>query len=232
MSREPDQQQAFWQRLWGSDERQEFWTRVDPEVARLVEAVSPERYPAVLDLGCGLGRNALPFALAGHTVTAVDLSQNGLAHLRARAAELSLEIDTCVARFTDDVFAAGQFDLVLAVNVLYHGLPADFARAVHHVCTWLRPGGFFYFTCPTLDDGEYGNGRQVAPNTFELEPGHVHYNASWADLEAMLDGFRVVWHKQRDHRWQEAGEARSSSRWQVLVEKGDACPASGAEPSR
>ena len=121
--------------------------------------------------------------------------------------------------FADDVFDPETFDLVLAVNVIYHGLPADFARAVAHAHRWLRSNGLFYFTCPTLDDENYGSGVALDHNTFEFEPGHVHYHAMWEDLESLLTGFRLVSRKKRDHRWEEGGVDHLSSRWQVLVEK-------------
>ena len=212
-------QKTFWEGVWSKDENRDFWTQVDPEVARLAATVSPQERPAVLDLGCGLGRNAIAFAQAGHTVTAVDVSENAIAHLRVRADELGLTICTQLACFSDDTFTPGSFDIVLAVNVLYHGLPTNFARAINHVLCWLRPHGLFYLTCPTLKDGEYGKGTEVAPHTFEFEPGHIHFNASWADLEPLLDGFRLVSRKKREHVWERDGVRRVSSRWQVLVEK-------------
>ena len=215
----PTDQKTFWEGVWRKEENRDFWTKVDPEVVRLAAMVSPQERPDVLDLGCGLGRNAIAFAQAGHTVTAVDLSENAVAHLRARAEELGLTIRTQMARFSDDIFVPGSFDIVLAVNVLYHGLPTDFARAITHVHCWLRPQGLFYFTCPTLEDGQYGSGTEVAPHTFEFEPGHVHFNASWADLEPLLDSFCLVSGKKREHAWKKGGVRQVSSRWQVLVEK-------------
>ena len=122
----PDKERMFWESVWRKQEDRDFWTQVDPEVAKLAEAVTPEQYPAVLDLGCGLGRNAIPFSRAGHSVTTVDVSETAVAYVRAQAEELGLQISTKVARFTEDIFADEQFDLVLAVNVLYHGLPSDF----------------------------------------------------------------------------------------------------------
>ena len=211
--------QAFWDGMWSSDAEDPFWNQVDPEVAALAGSTSPQDRPDVLDLGCGLGRNAIAFARAGYRVTAVDFSEEGLGHLRARAAELGLTMRIQPGRFTDDAFEPETFDIVLAVNVIYHGTPADFARAVAHAHRWLRTGGQLYFTCPTLDDGDFGDGTAVAPNTFELEPGHIHYYASWDELEVLLADFRLVSRKQRDHTWDRKGVNFCSSRWQVLVEK-------------
>jgi len=77
----------------------------------------------------------------------------------------------------------------------------------------------FYFTCPTRQDGDYGKGKELAPHTFELEPGHYHYCADGADLDALLVGFREVSRKRREHQWKKDGIPTFSSRWQVLVQR-------------
>ena len=60
----PSDQKIFWEGVWSKEENRDFWTRVDPEVARLAATLSPQERPDVLDLGCGLGRNAIAFAQA------------------------------------------------------------------------------------------------------------------------------------------------------------------------
>jgi SAM-dependent methyltransferase len=211
--------QRFWDSVWTGGADRDFWTQADPEVARLVAMGSPRDRPEVLDLGCGLGRHAVAFARAGYQVTAVDVSVKALAHVRRWAGELGLSIRTQAGHFAEERFPPEAFDWVLAVNVIYHGLPDDFARAIANTRTWLRSGGRLYFTCPTLEDGEYGRGRRVARHTFELEPGHVHFNAAWEDLAPLLDGLRMLYRKRRDHHWEQDAARQFSSRWQVLVEK-------------
>ena len=115
--------QAFWDGMWSSDAEDPFWNQVDPEVAALAGSTSPQDRPDVLDLGCGPGRNAIAFARAGCRVTAVDFSEEGLGHLRARAADLGLvdlygsALDDAIARLsthslrvglTQDLFASGE----------------------------------------------------------------------------------------------------------------------------
>jgi SAM-dependent methyltransferase len=210
---------AFWEAVWSKEDNRGYWSQADPEVLKLLAVTSPSERPDVLDLGCGLGRHAIAFAQAGYHVTAVDVSAAAIAQVQARAQEMGLAIRIRLARFGENAFAPETFDLVLAVNVLYHGLPVEFARAVADVQGWLRRGGLFYFTCPTLADGEYGKGTEIAPHTFELEPGHVHFNAAWEDIEPLLAGYRVVSRGCREHHWEEDGARRLSCRWQVLVEK-------------
>jgi SAM-dependent methyltransferase len=211
--------QSFWDDVWAGTKGGDFWKEVAPEVVEIISAYPSDTKPDVLDLGCGLGRNTIAFARAGYRVTATDLSPNAVERLRNWADELGLKIETRVCAFTDEAFPPNSFDIVVSVNVLYHGLEAQFVQAVEDVRSWLRPGGVFYFTCPTLEDGEYGKGKQLAPHTFALEPGHIHYAADWDTLTGFLDGFNVVSCRKRDHRWEKNGEPQFSSRWLVLAEK-------------
>lgn len=219
MNVDPADQKAFWDQLWNSEENHDFWTRVSPEVVKLMSSITPRNHSDVLDLGCGLGRNAIAFAQAHYTVTAVDLSESAVNYVRASAQKLGLKILTKVSHFGDDIFEPESFDVVLAVNVLYHGLPTDFERAIANVRCWLRSQGLFYFTCPTLEDGEYGRGIEVAPHTFEFERGHIHFNADWTDIEALLDGICLVSREKKEREWERNAVRRFSSRWQILVQK-------------
>ena len=215
----PTDSSQFWDNLWGGDSDHDFWKQVDPEVARIIADESPELRPEVLDLGCGLGRHAIAFAGSRFRVTATDVSEVAVSHVRRWATDLGLEIQTRVCRFTDNAFPPDTFDFVLSENVIYHGHRDDIVRAVGNVCTWLRANGRFYFTCPTLDDGDYQTGERIAPQTVKIAEGHIHFCADWAELEDLLGGFRIVSRKRRDHQWDDEGTARFSSRWQVLAEK-------------
>lgn len=90
----------------------------------------------VLDLGCGQGRDALFIARAGHAVTGVDLSPNGVSEMTQVAETEGLEVTGVVADLMDYV-PTGRFDIVLIDRTL-HMLgaterPAVLARMLDHV---------------------------------------------------------------------------------------------------
>jgi SAM-dependent methyltransferase len=105
--------------------------------------------PSIVDLGAGSGAGTL--ALARHLpdarVTAVDVDEDMLAHLRRRAAELGLgdHIRTVKADLDGEWPAdLGPADLVWASASMHH--LADPARTLTQVRAVLRPGGVFMIT--------------------------------------------------------------------------------------
>jgi SAM-dependent methyltransferase len=212
-----------WQTFWDDKKNHEWWKRPAPIVLELIQAQSPSERPRVLDLGCGLGRHAIAFAQAGFQVTATDASANAVAHLDGWARRLGLCVETKVCGAVDDGFAPQSFDIVVSFNVIYHGYRGQFAAAIDHVRDLLKPGGLFFFTCPSREDGKYGRGPELAPHTFSCEtsivPGDIHYFSSDADLDEMLRGFTILSRMRDEHTWTKDGEGQFSSYWQVLAEK-------------
>lgn len=219
MSDASDQAREFWDTAWEGGDDGGFWKRVAPEVLDLVRSQSPQDRPDVLDLGCGLGRNAMAFAQAGFHVTAVDLSSAAVSHAREWAQSLGLDVRTRVCDFLQDAFTPQSFDIVLSFNVLYHTYREQVAQTIGNIRRWLKPQGIFYFTFPTRQDGQYGEGLELAPHTYQIEPGHMHYYADEAALDELLDGFIVLSRGRREHHYDKDEATLFSSRWRVLAER-------------
>ncbi len=213
----------IWDTYWADEGEHEWWERPAPEVLALIASRSPEARPEVLDLGCGLGRHAIAFARAGYRVTAVDASATAVAHLRAWAARLKLRVESRVCDVLDEGLPAGAYDIILSYNVIYHGSRARFAQAIDRVHALLRPGGLFFFTCPSREDGKYGHGEEIAPHTFRCErsvtPGDIHYFAGEADLDELLAGYRLLSRRKDEGFWDNRGTRQFYSNWQILAEK-------------
>ena len=212
-----------WETYWLDRANHDWWERPAPEIMELIATLSPEACPRVLDLGCGLGRHAVAFALAGFQVTATDQSTAAVAHLDGWAAGLGLAIRTQVCDLLDNGFAPESFDIVISYNVLYHGLREQFSRAIAHIYTLLAPGGLFFFTCPTRRDGKYGFGEQVAPHTYlcaqSVTPGDIHYFADEHDLDILLADYRLLSRSVEEGYWNNQGTPQFYSNWQILAER-------------
>lgn len=74
----------------------------------------------VLDVGTGPGFFAINLALAGHAVTAVDVTEQMIAHAKENAAQRGAAVDFRLQRGEVLPFADGSFDLVVNRNVLWN----------------------------------------------------------------------------------------------------------------
>ncbi len=115
----------------------------------------------VLDAGGGDGRDALPFALAGHDVTVLDRSPEMLALARAAAAAAGVgdRLHTVAADLEDLTALAaltrhreggsGSFDVVFCHDVLQHRASHAQVRAdVATLVSSVRPGGLVSLLAP------------------------------------------------------------------------------------
>ncbi len=100
-------------------------------------ALTPEvRRPRAIDIACGLGRNTIFLARQGWQVTAVDISEVALGHLREMAAAEALPI-VCIqadleqtSKLPESLLAPDSYDLAVMfrytslelIDVLRHGL--------------------------------------------------------------------------------------------------------------
>ena len=212
-----------WEAYWRDHENWDWWKTPAPDVLDLIRTLSPGKQPHVLDLGSGLGRHAIAFALARFSVTATDASASAIRHLDEWADSLQLSIETHVCDVLSDILPKTSYDVVLSYNVLYHGSRSRFAQAIQHVRTLLKRDGIFYFTCPTRQDGKYGFGEMVAPHTYRctksITPGDIHYFADADDLADMLVGFRILTRRTSEGYWNNQGKEQFYSNWHVQVQR-------------
>lgn len=156
---------------------------------------------AVLDMGCGPGRHAIPLARAGFSVTAVDLSELLLDRARERAGDESADIEWVRAdmrEFRRD----GVFDLAVSMMTTfgYFEDPADDMRVLENLHHSLAEGGVLLMDMA----GKEWLCRNVQPvHLREFEDGRLLVerpvlsdNMTWIQNEWILvDGDRAVRHE-------------------------------------
>lgn len=129
-----------------------WYTAVDDPIA-LLRAENKVKAPwilahisgpaKILDVGCGAGFLSNELALAGHTVTGVDLSESSL--VVARRYDKTQSVIYQVANAFELPFPDGIFDVICAMDFLEH--VEDPAKVIKEFSRVLKPGGkFFYHT--------------------------------------------------------------------------------------
>jgi SAM-dependent methyltransferase len=121
----------------------------------VIEAERAGRFHgAVLDVGCGLGDNAIHLAGQGHEVTGIDAAPSAIEQARQRARERGVDVQFAVADATSLAGFDGRFDSVLD-GACYHCLDEDarhaYAAALHRAT---RPDALLNLFCfPTGGSG-------------------------------------------------------------------------------
>ncbi|ACS84089.1 class I SAM-dependent methyltransferase [Musicola paradisiaca] len=108
-------------------------------LAKILEQAPQKPVLRVLDIGTGPGFFAVTLALAGHRVTAVDVTQAMLDQARANAAHYRTTIDFVHSDVHALPFADNGFDLVVSRNVTWN--LTDPQRAYQEWRRVLAPGG-------------------------------------------------------------------------------------------
>lgn len=93
----------------------------------------------VLEVGCGLGTDAISFARAGARYTGIDLTSASIELVRKRFAFEHLTADLRIADAEALPFADNSFDLFYSHGVLHH--TPDTQRAIYEAHRVLKPGG-------------------------------------------------------------------------------------------
>lgn len=165
------------------------------ELLSEIEGVLPAS-GSMVDVAGGSGRNAIWFAQRGFAVTVVDVSVEGLAHARQRAAAAGVEVE-CIERDleAEGVPAGRTWDVALmhlfSNRAVLRSLPGS-----------LNPGGLLVFSQPTVVNLEC---HERPSRQFLLAPGEI------AAIADDLDGMEVI---EVSEGWRSSGrhEARLIAR--------------------
>jgi SAM-dependent methyltransferase len=141
----------------------EFWegTRghdVSQNIAALLEQIDAEPPYAILDFGCGPGRDLKTFAALGHTAVGLD----GAASFVAMAREYS-GCEVWQQDFLALDLPADRFDGVFANAALFHVPAQELPRVLRELHATLKPAGVLFCSNPHGDGVEgWNRGRYGA----------------------------------------------------------------------
>ena len=159
-------------------------------VATLVE---PGR--AMVELGCGNGRDAVFFAAQGLHITALDMSQEAISHLQSR--DIPHARFLCGDFVSSDIYQTGHYDYAYS-RFTIHSINRDQERVLLvNLFRGLRPGGKLFIEVRSVNDPLFGRGKQVERNAFFYD-NHYRRFIVLDELVQTLEqhGFRVEYARE------------------------------------
>jgi tellurite methyltransferase len=192
-----------WDKRWTAADQRERWEEPEELVRKLVPVVRERGGRRVIDVGCGIGRHAHFLAEQGFVSVGIDGSESGLAFAREQAQRARLSIDYRQAPFYALPVEDQSFDFAIAWNVVYHGDGDIAQRAIDEIRRVLVRGGLYVGTMLSKRNTNYGQGREVRPDTFvvddaDTDKAHPHFYCDAATLIRLHRGFELLELRDRE----------------------------------
>ena len=144
----------------------------------LVAEIAAETPGRALDVGCGVGNDAIWLALRGWQVTAVDVSQAALDRAAVAADDAKVTVTWECTDISITPPAAGEYDLV---SVQYPALRHDpHNETIRSLLGAVSPGGTILVVGHGPESHEYGRAQGFEPTDY-IEPADVaaHLDDNW-----------------------------------------------------
>ncbi|MDI3292457.1 class I SAM-dependent methyltransferase [Janthinobacterium tructae] len=174
---------------------------VSQNIAALLGAIGKPAPLAILDLGCGPGRDLKAFTALGHHATGVDGCPRFVEMARAYSGCTVWQQD-----FVDLDLPAAHFDGVFANAVLFHVPSAALPGVLRALYACLKPGGVLFSSNPRGQNQEGWNGARY---------GSYHDEATWAAY-VQAAGFTLI-----EQYYRPPGLPRDQQPWLATVWRKD-----------
>jgi len=165
----PDQT-LVWNKKHGNGEHEKL--RYDPSpLSVLAKDYFPEK-SELLELGCGVGRDAVVFQDAGHAVTATDSSEVVIVQNKDKFDEGGVIFDVLDMQH-ELPYDSNRFDVVYANLSLHYYLDGKTKEIIEEISRVLKAGGIFAFACKSHDAQRTAGADVVESNVYVAKSGHV-----------------------------------------------------------
>ncbi|WP_282344224.1 class I SAM-dependent methyltransferase [Pseudomonas sp. PS02288] len=170
---------------------------VSQNIAALLRHIQAEAPFALLDFGCGPGRDLRTFKALGHTPVGLDGT--------ARFVEMARADSGCEV-WQQDFLALDlppeRFDGVFANASLFHVPRADLPRVLRQLHATLKPGGVLFASNPRGDNREGWSGERYG---------------AWHDWARWRDYLTAAGFTELEHYYRPEGLPRDQQPWLASV---------------
>ncbi len=189
----------------------------------LAEIAEPyfQRQSNILELGCGVGRDAVYFASKGHNVLATDSSDVVIGQNKQRSAVDGVEFALLDIQ-KEFPYEPESFDVVYA-NLALHYYSAEKTReTVASITQVLKTGGVLAFACKSKDEARTNGAKEVEDNVFVAPNGRaLHLFSVEYARQLVADSFEVLHLDEVDEEYggRESSIVRCIARMKSVTEQ-------------
>jgi len=140
----------------------------------------------LLDLGCGMGQDAVYFAKKGMQVTAVDFSESGI-----QLVPKNVNLKTVYQDIQNIDFKNNSFDVIYAHLSLHYFKDNATTQIFNKLYSVLKKGGLIFIKCKSTDDALYGVGEKVESDIF-CKDGHIRHFFSKEYMKKKMAKFNLI----------------------------------------
>lgn len=176
--------QAYWSKRFAQEGM--IWGTQPSQTAELAFRLFKEhQVKKLLVPGIGYGRNAKLFTEAGMEVDGIELSPEAI----ELAQSWNPEARVFQGSVLDMPFSEDLYDGIYCYDVIHLFLAKDRKRLIDRCIGQLKTGGVLFFTCFSELDKDFGIGRELEKNTYEVKKDKVvHFFTE----EELLDSFKEL----------------------------------------
>jgi len=135
--------------------------------------------PTVLDVGCGVGNNAIYLASRGFDVTGVDVSAKAISIAKQKANQAEVDVTFITLDALKIGTLAKRFDTVIDFGLFHNIVGANRERYVHALSDVCVSKGQLLMQCLGDQAGEYDVYPHFYPKTLSQDEIRASFSEGW-----------------------------------------------------
>ncbi len=175
--------------------------RTDQLLEQYLNQITP--HGKIIDIGFGMGREAIRFAKKGFVVTALDKDEKAIDSLKKQisGSKKQLNIKFENKDIKDYKMPKNFYDAVLAFNSLIFLKKSEFLKVIQKIKDSLTPGGLIFISLFTTDDPSYKSFQKSTKlaerNTFlSKRNGWYWHFMDKGELQNLFSDFETLFYEE------------------------------------
>ena len=162
--------------------RSEYPAGFLPELNEFIEKEVGGR--ALLDVGCGNGRNAIFFAKKGYVVSGIDISSEAIKLAKTLAKRDKVDVSLEVGSVFDLPYGDVEYDAVLDCGCLHHLRKSQWSKYLRNILRVIKSSGIYCLYCFSDNTSPYSvKNKVVRPKNRNWNLVGKHYNHFFSSEE-------------------------------------------------